>query len=140
LVFSITGGVPPYQYTWSNGQTGDRLTDVLPGLYTLSMTDRYGCRGEASVRISYTSSAQALAAQSETLVFPNPASGRFWLRTEEPPRSVRVFDWRGALLLHFEGGDVVSGMDVSGLASGLYRVVVHMEDGSVRQGPLAVAR
>jgi hypothetical protein len=40
LVFSIAGGVPPYQYIWSNGQTGDRLTDVLPGLYTLSMTDR----------------------------------------------------------------------------------------------------
>jgi hypothetical protein len=141
LVFSITGGVPPYRYLWSNGQTNDRLTDVLPGLYGLSVTDRYDCRGEASVRISYTSAAHTATDAAENRIFPNPANGRFWVKTKEMPQSVSLFDLNGSLLRRFEGADIVpAGMEISGLPAGMYRVAVQMKDGAVWQWPLAVVR
>lgn len=37
------GGVPPYAYTWSNTITGDEVTNLFAGTYTVSITDDNGC-------------------------------------------------------------------------------------------------
>jgi hypothetical protein len=37
----ISGGTPPYLTTWSNGQSGPTLTQLLPGEYTATTTDYY---------------------------------------------------------------------------------------------------
>ena len=47
----VTGGSPPYQYQWSNGQTTDTLTNVMSGAYTLTVTDAMGCKGQSTVFI-----------------------------------------------------------------------------------------
>lgn len=36
-------GSPPYEYFWSNGETGSVITDLAPGLYTVTVTDENGC-------------------------------------------------------------------------------------------------
>jgi hypothetical protein len=38
---TITGGTPPYLTTWSNGQSGPNLYQLLPGEYTATTTDYY---------------------------------------------------------------------------------------------------
>ncbi|MBX2870805.1 MAG: T9SS type A sorting domain-containing protein [Saprospiraceae bacterium] len=42
-----TGGVTPYTYEWSNGVTGETITGLGAGTYTVTMTDASGC--ESSV-------------------------------------------------------------------------------------------
>ncbi len=37
------GGVPPYDMAWSNGMAGDKLTNLAPGEYEVSVTDANGC-------------------------------------------------------------------------------------------------
>lgn len=41
----ITGltGYPPYTYSWSNGQTGDTITGLTEGVYSVVVTDNTGC-------------------------------------------------------------------------------------------------
>jgi len=40
----IQGNNPPYSYQWSNGAiTSENLTDLSPGLYAVTVTDRGGC-------------------------------------------------------------------------------------------------
>lgn len=47
-----TGGTPPYTYEWSNGISGDTITSLVAGPYSVTATDAEGCQGEASVQIA----------------------------------------------------------------------------------------
>ncbi len=40
---TVAGGVAPYRYRWSNGATTSAITDLLPGTYSLTVTDANGC-------------------------------------------------------------------------------------------------
>ena len=40
---SITGGVQPYTYAWSNGETTQDLAGLLPGTYVVTALDSNGC-------------------------------------------------------------------------------------------------
>ncbi len=40
---SVTGGVTPYTYKWSNDSTNDHIEDLSPGTYSLTVTDVEDC-------------------------------------------------------------------------------------------------
>lgn len=40
---SVQGGTPPYAYNWSTGETGEAITGLAPGSYSVSVTDANGC-------------------------------------------------------------------------------------------------
>jgi hypothetical protein len=45
---SVNGGTPPFTYLWSNGSTSQNLTGVMPGTYTVTVTDAFGFKTTAS--------------------------------------------------------------------------------------------
>jgi uncharacterized protein (TIGR02145 family) len=47
----VTGGEPPVQYLWSNGNQQANLSSLPPGLYTCSVTDAFGCTATSSFSI-----------------------------------------------------------------------------------------
>ncbi len=49
---SVSGGVTPYIYSWSNGQVTSSGTNLCAGLYTVSATDDAGCVTSTSVNIT----------------------------------------------------------------------------------------
>ncbi|MBL7766810.1 MAG: SprB repeat-containing protein [Chitinophagaceae bacterium] len=40
---SVSGGVPPYMYLWSNGATTPSINNLITGYYTVIVTDANGC-------------------------------------------------------------------------------------------------
>lgn len=52
LTTSVTGGVTPYAYLWSNAATTDTLSGVGPGVYTVTVTDGNGCMVTSSVTVT----------------------------------------------------------------------------------------
>lgn len=44
LITSVSGGLPPYQYTWSTGEKTASLIDVPIGSYFLTVTDAANCK------------------------------------------------------------------------------------------------
>jgi hypothetical protein len=49
---SATGGTMPYTYSWSNMATTANAAGLLPGTYTVTITDANGCSDSASVTIT----------------------------------------------------------------------------------------
>jgi subtilisin-like proprotein convertase family protein len=43
ISLTVTGGIPPYLYLWSNGATSSNISGLSTGLYTCSITDATGC-------------------------------------------------------------------------------------------------
>lgn len=43
IFFFLSGGMPPFQWDWSNGNTSASQQDLSPGNYTISATDAAGC-------------------------------------------------------------------------------------------------
>ncbi|MDO8367553.1 MAG: hypothetical protein Q7T20_12200, partial [Saprospiraceae bacterium] len=48
---SVLGGLPPYQYFWSNGSTISAISGLIPGNYTLTVTDANDCPKSLSTQI-----------------------------------------------------------------------------------------
>jgi uncharacterized repeat protein (TIGR01451 family) len=53
---SATGGVSPYTYMWSNGQTNPDICNAPPGVYILTVTDANGCTDDTTVTILVSTS------------------------------------------------------------------------------------
>lgn len=53
---NINGGVWPYSFLWSNGDTIDSLTNLQVGLYGLTITDSIGCEMSDSITLQSTDS------------------------------------------------------------------------------------
>lgn len=43
MISSVNGGVPPYTYLWSNGESNPNNNSILAGNYQLTITDSVGC-------------------------------------------------------------------------------------------------
>lgn len=77
---TASGGTPPYNYLWSdaNGQTTTIATGLIPGNYTVSVTDANNCLAVATVSIGLLSTTQQqLYAQEHIHISPNPSAGTF---------------------------------------------------------------
>lgn len=44
---SVSGGIPPYSYSWSNGETSEDLSGLSPGIYSVDVYDNWQCHGSA---------------------------------------------------------------------------------------------
>ncbi len=44
ILVEILGGTPPFTYAWNSGQTFESLFNIAHGEYSLTVTDRLGCR------------------------------------------------------------------------------------------------
>jgi len=53
-----SGGIAPYTYLWSDGQTTQIAENLLPGSYSVTIADAMGCAAEASFVISEPSQIQ----------------------------------------------------------------------------------
>ena len=49
---SVTGGLPPYSFSWSNGATTPSITDLAPGDYTVTVTDGLSNTAETTATVT----------------------------------------------------------------------------------------
>ncbi|NLA25420.1 MAG: T9SS type B sorting domain-containing protein [Bacteroidales bacterium] len=49
---TVTGGTGTYSYQWSNNATSSTITGVMPGNYTVTVTDENGCKVTISTTIN----------------------------------------------------------------------------------------
>ena len=54
-----TGGVAPYSVSWSNGATGNTISNLTPGNYQYTITDAEGCTTNSNIYVGQPTSIQA---------------------------------------------------------------------------------
>ena len=47
-------GLPPYTFNWSNGETTENISDLMPGTYMVTVTDAQGCTEELQMDVDAT--------------------------------------------------------------------------------------
>lgn len=88
---SISGGLPPFSFTWNNGQTDSTIVYLDPGAYSVQATDARGCirRDTFEVRGVVQVPAPVLSAVSWTAPLPNAVllcnSDTVWLEATAAP-------------------------------------------------------
>lgn len=108
-----TGGTPGYSFSWSNGDTTATITDLMPGTYTVSVTDTNGCTTVKSVTVNAfgCSLAGDISAMAATCNGANNGTATVTLSGQIDPVS---FAW--------SNGDTTQ--TVTGLTPGAYTVSV----------------
>ena len=48
----VDGGLSPFDFAWEDGQTGQILTDLEPGMYEVTVTDSLGCMSTGTINLN----------------------------------------------------------------------------------------
>lgn len=108
-----TGGTPGYTYLWSNGQTGNQITGLASGSYSVVITDTNGCTGSDTATVTNpTAIAVSLTAAPSTGGGANGAA----MATASGGTAPYTYAWNTT--------PVQTTATATGLTSGTYEVCV----------------
>lgn len=125
---TVTGGIPPYTFVWSNGSTDSLLVNVPDGTYSVTTRDAAGCE-VMSEELTLTG-LLATTSLHYLHVYPNPNEGRFTLaigQQQSEPLEIKITDAQGRELKHLHlspAREHQIPLDLSSSAKGLYLLQV----------------
>ncbi|MBL7809133.1 MAG: SprB repeat-containing protein, partial [Saprospiraceae bacterium] len=64
ITLTVFGGQPAYSFNWSNGSIAQNIVGLVSGLYTVTVTEVFGCTNSASIFVGQTS-AMTLSASTQ---------------------------------------------------------------------------
>ncbi len=112
---SVNGGIPPYDYTWSNGATTQDITNAPVGNVSVTVTDASGCTNTASANVP-----QEGVDITTSLV--NPA-------TDNELGSISVLASGGSSPYTYQWDNGSADQNQSGLEPGIYNVTITDDEG-----------
>lgn len=131
-------------YQWSTSAVADSIGELLPGDYTVTVTDQFGCTAELSGTVDLSTGIGAVGEPGAMSVFPNPNNGRFRLQLGEVkgPVDALLVDASGATVWSAHWTAITDGVvDVSsGLAAGMYTLRVSSASGERTLGLVVTGR
>lgn len=125
---SVTGGTPPYSYTWSdpNHQTDSMAVYLTQGWYNIAILDANGCEIVDSVFIGILNTEESLI--TPLFAYPVPAGDILFLST--PIRTWNLYDALGRRL---DFGTESQGIDVSALPQATYYIECERSNGLIER-------
>lgn len=118
----VSGGTFPYQYQWSNGNSGMTASNlVLDQVYTLIVTDVNGCQEVWEIQASLTD-VEDVEYSDMLSVYPNPSSDIFWI-AHEAGGVYQIYDAQGKMVSRGETSSRESvAVDLQDFPAGSYHL------------------
>ncbi|MCC7246673.1 MAG: T9SS type A sorting domain-containing protein [Saprospiraceae bacterium] len=138
-----SGGVPPYEFQWSNhAPANDTIFNLPGGTYTATVTDANGCTQQHSILLPYgISGTDHYANQNNIRLWPNPATSELFCAWdgELSAVSAAVTDVAGREIWHQSSPQGALTIQVDGWPAGQYMVQIRHRGGVWRK-PFVVMR
>ncbi len=117
---AVTGGTPPYTYSWNNGATTEDLNNIPAGTYTVMVTDANGCSKTETEVIEEPNSALSLSYGVENVECNGDSSGFIDITVSggTPPYT---YSWSNGATTE----------DIDNIPSGTYTVIVTDANGCI---------
>ncbi|MFN3939272.1 MAG: T9SS type A sorting domain-containing protein, partial [Chitinophagales bacterium] len=121
---NVLSGAAPYTYSWSDGQNTATAIGLIPGDYTVTVTDANGCAAAISVTVTQPSAIDNILDGLELQIYPNPVSDFLLidLQLETMPNdlSMIVNDVLGKTVLNNPLVQGITTIEMQDLAPGVY--------------------
>jgi hypothetical protein len=114
---SVAGGVPPYTFLWSNGQTTEDLAGIAAGTYTVTVSGANSCSSTAVVAVPANQISFSVSGTSSanTSCIANNGAIALTLNPPTPPQGPGY---------SFQWSNQATTQNVNNLSPGLYTVTV----------------
>jgi hypothetical protein len=116
---SITGGIAPYSYLWSNGATTEDITSLSAGTYTVTVKDATGCSATETFAVT----------ASKVVITANQISPSCGL----PNGSIDISATGGTAPYTYLWSNGATTEDLQNLSGGVYSVTVKDKNGCATQ-------
>ncbi len=131
---TVTGGIPPFSYQWSNGQTTQTATGLAPGTYTVVVTDANNCMITEQITVESFVSTINLENLTTFELYPNPSDGQFIINIQfsvSEKAGINIFSELGQKVYEYTGtqSSFTQSVDISEHPSGTYFVSLTTEKG-----------
>ena len=127
---TVSGGVAPYAYSWSDGSTTQDLTALVAGTYSVTVTDNNGCTATLNVTITEPN-ALALALVPTNVTCNSGADGAIDL-TVSGGTAPYSYVWDDPGTSNTE--------DINSLSAGTYTVIVTDANGCIDSASVTITQ
>jgi hypothetical protein len=135
---SVTGGLAPYTYTWSpvNGNSAS-LSGLLPGCYTVNISDANFCRTTAQTCVGVTPPTVGMndipAIFKNLALYPNPAQNTIWIDFPGLEFDYQLYNDLGQLLKENRNNSNFALVDVGDFAKGIYLITISSQGAKIHK-------
>jgi len=119
ITAEVQGGEAPYQYLWSNDATGESLSEIGAGTYSVTVTDSNNCATEAEISLDQPT---AISAEIEVVQVSSP-------NLNDGSISINISGGTGSYTILWSNGS--EGTSIENLTPGNYSVTITDSNGCV---------
>ncbi|MBI1227417.1 MAG: T9SS type A sorting domain-containing protein [Bacteroidetes bacterium] len=141
-----SGGTPPIEYYWSNANTGETISDLSSGLYSVTAVDANSCDITGYVTVDFISKTiDNPVGSADFVLYPNPSSGNFTLgntsKSSHSKLDLRVFNQLGQIVFEENGASLQNEnyrFNLQTQPTGIYQVVATTNGKMVFEGKVMI--
>ena len=127
-VANLSGGTAPYSFAWSDGETSESISNLEPGIYTVTITDQNGCFQVANDTVagSYPAGISNVSDAFAFSVYPNPAHGQVLVQLSKTGANttLKLENVLGQAILTKTLTDAQTQLDLTGYNNGVYFIEI----------------
>lgn len=127
ISIEIINGDEPFSIVWNNSSTNFELNNLLPGVYSFTLTDANNCQIYGECTVEYQSE-KDFYENHEFKIYPNPAESIIYIDIDYPKYIVEIIDLKGFVIMQKSIHNDDNSIDLRNIDPGIYILKITTDD------------